>query len=212
MTDIVDIVNQALREVGWQRPIAEFYEGSRAARVALDIFGQTRDELLDAGEWPFARRANVALTLLKGPPPPGGYDPGTPWNNTYPPPGWLYEYLYPDDMLELRAILPSPGAMWDLNPQPQLWRVDNDNSLVDNAGQPTAQKKVILCNVAGALATYSAQITDPNLWEPGFIATLVKALKAKFALALQSGNALDLAKTAESEMAAIAGRAEPARG
>ncbi len=57
---VEDLVNQALREIGYPKPIQDIYEGSRASKAALDIYFQSRDELLDAHDWPFARR-NRAL-------------------------------------------------------------------------------------------------------------------------------------------------------
>jgi hypothetical protein len=117
--------------------------------------------------------------LLKGPPPAGGYNPLQPWSAaTYPLPGFLYEYLYPADCLNLGAIIPPPGPMFDLAPTAAVWRVDNDNSY-------TQPKKVILTNVKNALGVYVASITDPNLWEPGFTKAYIDALKPKFASAFQ---------------------------
>ena len=74
-------------------PIGTIWEGSPASRVALEVYGQTRDALLNNEDWPFARRA-VGLALLKTAP-VGGYA-GLPWTNAYPPPQWIYEYAYPD--------------------------------------------------------------------------------------------------------------------
>ena len=197
-TSVEAVVNQALIEIGARDRISDIFEGSTTATAALEIYGQTRDELLDAGEWPLARRANVPLTLLKGPPPAGGYNPLTPWAPTYPPPGWLYEYAYPDDMLNLRAVQSQPNAMFDLDPKPATWRTDNDNSLVDRNGSVTTQKKIILSNVKNAIATYTAQITDPALWEPGFTRLMVETLSKKLAIALADSLPLAQLKLAEA--------------
>lgn len=207
---VEDVVNQSLIEIGYPERIASIFEGSRASIAALEVYGQTRDELLDMGEWPLARRANIALTLLKGPPPGGGYNPGQPWTAQYAPPGWLYEYAYPDDCLELHAIIQPPGLMFDLDPLPAVWRIDNDNSLIDASGNATEQKKVILTNVKSALGVYTAQITDPNLWEPGFTATVVKRLGEKLARVLGLGEAVARAEMAEGQ--ATFAQAEQARG
>lgn len=186
-TTVESLVNQALVEIGYPARIGYIREGSEASNAALEIYVQTRDELLAGGVWPIARRANVALALLKGPPPNGGYDPATPWGPTYPPPPWLYEYAQPADMLTLHAILWQPGAIYERDPRPATWRIDNDNSLVDRNGGATTQKKVILTNVPDALAVYSGPVADPALWEPGFVASLVKALAAKLARRLRAG-------------------------
>jgi hypothetical protein len=206
-----DVVNQALVDIGYAgKLIGDIYEGSMAARTALEIYNQTRDEILDAGEWPFARRANVALTLLKGPPPPGGYNPMQPWTVRFPPPGWLYEYAYPDDCLDLRAIIPPPTVMFDLDPVPALWRIDDDDSLVNRDGQAVPEAKVILTNTKNALAIYEGQITDPQFWEPGFVATLVKRMGEKLSRRLVGKE--DVFKDDAAQGAAAFQAANEARG
>ncbi len=199
---VEDLANQVLVEIGYDRKIQDIYEGSKAARVALEVYSQTRDELLDAHDWPFARRT-VPMALLKGPPPAGGYNVINPWTSAFPKPGWLYEYRYPADCLEFMCVIPTPGPMFDLDPQPAVWRVDNDNTF-------TPPEKVLLTNIKNALAVYTAQVVDISTWEPGFIAVLVKALKAKMALAL--GGNLDMEKEAITETAIVTKRSDARRG
>lgn len=179
-SSVEQVVNMALMEARRTRRIAYIYEGSEEAKVAIELYGQTRDELLRATDWSFSRKV-LALTLLKGPPPNGGYSYTSPWTTVYPYPGFLYEYSYPTDCLDLRAIVAPPGSMPDLDPIPALWRVDNDPvPVVTNGVAAGPAAKVILCNVTNALAVYRAQITAPTLWEPGFVMALVSALAAKF--------------------------------
>ena len=200
--DVEGLCNQVLVELGVQHRIGDIYEGSKASRAALEIYSQTRDELLDSDDWPFARRT-VALGLLKGPPPAGGYNPLTPWTTTYPKPGWLYEYTYPTDCLEFNAVIAPPMAMFDLDPQPAVWRVDNDSAY-------TPARKVLLTNIKNAMGVYTAQVVDIDTWEPGFIAVLVKNLKAKLAVAL--GGNLDTEKLSIAEAGAIHQTVDNQRG
>lgn len=202
--DAADLVNQALRAGGVPDRVGDLYDGSEPARIALELYGQCRDELMRATDWSFARRV-VALTRLKGPPPGGGFTPATPWTTIYPYPGFLYEYAYPSDCLDLRAIIAPPGPMPDLDPQPALFRVDNDLTPVVSGSPPTASgppAKVILCNMTNALGVYRARVTDPATWEPGFIATFVATLGKKFAKAFgddpnaNRANAVEAAGTA----------------
>lgn len=186
MASVEDIVNMALRSAGLPLRIEDIYEGSDAARVALELYGQARDELLDAEDWSFNRHT-APMTLLKGPPPNGGYNFANPWSNVYPAPDWLYEYAYPSDAVDLRAILPSPiGGMPDLDPLPVEWRVDND-AMPNVSGTPPVasgpEAKVIYCNVTNALAVYRSRVTDPTIFDPGFIAALVAVLGKRFAVA-----------------------------
>lgn len=192
-TTVEAICNQALIQAGHPRRIADIYEGSTEAIIALELYGQARDELLDADDWSFSRQV-APLVLLKGPPPPGGYNPITPWSNIYPYPGFLYEYAYPADCLDIRALSALPGLMPDLDPLPTLWRVDHDLTPVVSGVPPAASgpsAKVIYCNVTGAIATYRARVTDPTQFDTGFTASLVAALAKKYASAFgESSNAV----------------------
>jgi hypothetical protein len=199
---IEDLCNQALLEIGSTVRIQDIYEGSKASIAALEVYGQTRDEILDLHDWPFARRT-AALALLKGPPPPGGFTPVTPWTTTYPKPGWLYEYTYPADCLDFGTVIPQPGLMFDLDPKPAVWRVDNDAAF-------NPPQRVILTNVPNALGVYTAQVIDPTTWEPGFVSVLVKALKTKLALVM--GGNLDLERESLAETAVLTKQADVNRG
>jgi hypothetical protein len=184
MVDSVeDLCNMALRACGLPLRINDIYDGSDASKVALELYGQCRDALLDAEDWSFNRHT-APLVLLKGPPPPGGYNYAQPWSNLYPAPEWLYEFSYPDDMIDLRAIIPPPGPMPDLDPVPAVWRVDNDSTpnIVEGVavGPPA---KVIYCNITNALAVYRSRVTNPALFDPGFIDALVATLGKRFASA-----------------------------
>lgn len=197
--DLEQIVNEGLRDAGIPLRIDDIFEGSEAAKVALEVLGQARDEILRRADWSFNRRLTT-LTLLKGPPPVGGYNPFQSWSSIYPSPGYLFEYAYPADMLDLRAISQYPGLMPDLDPVPQLWLVQNDATPYVSGNPPVAAgppAKVILCNVNNAIAVYRARITDPNEWDSGFIAALVASLGDKFSVAF--GAKVDEARQQKTE-------------
>ena len=178
-----DMVNMGLRRIGYKLRVGSLYDGSNAAKVALDIYSQTRDELFAASDYGFCER-NVNLTLLKSAP-ANGYFPPNNWNPaTNPPPPWLFEYTYPADCLKVRAVKPQPTFVLDPDPQPWVFAVENDVGY-----DPPA--KVILCNVANALLVYTGQVTDPLDWEPGFVEEFAAALAER--LAPQLAN-LDAAK------------------
>jgi hypothetical protein len=229
-TSVEDICNQSLRALGVRRRIGWLFEGSEAARAALEVYGQTRDELLRSQDWDFARRP-VALVLLKGPPPPGGFNPSQPWSTAYPPPGWLYEYGYPSDAIEIAAIVPPPGFMPDRDPKPGRFRVDNDFTLgggeiltgggavltgggavlIGGTGGVSASgTKVILTDVRNAVAIYRAQVTDPSQWNAGFTAVMIERLAQKLSVAL--AQSLDLLKTTAAEGTATVMVADKRRG
>lgn len=187
-----DLANVALARIGWKGgDIGNLYEGSAAAQVILDVYGQTRDTLLRAFQWDFAQRT-IALTLQKSAP-PGGYIPGvTPWvPASYPPPPWLFQYGYPDDCIKMRAVKPTPVFLPNFDPSDNPYSTANDS---------TSGDEVILTNVASALGIYTARVTDPTQWPADFTDA--------FADALAEGIAPGLANLQTAQMAAQIGAAE----
>src|ERR1700677_309918 len=103
VTSPEDLINITLARIGYKGRIGSIWEGSVAAKKVLDIYSQTRDELLRAYDWGFAER-NVDLAVLKQAP-PGGYFPPNTWNpTTYPALPWAFSYTYPSDCLKVRAV------------------------------------------------------------------------------------------------------------
>jgi hypothetical protein len=161
------IVNQALARIGVDNRIGDILEGTETAQVALDLYGQARDALLREAAPGFSERS-VALTLLKSAP-DGGYFPPLSWSNVYPPPPWRYEYEYPADCIAIRAIKYPPQFLTNIDPQPSVFRVINDNGY-------STPVKAIVCNVPNAVLVYTAQIVDMTTWEPLFVDALVAKL------------------------------------
>ncbi|SDD95369.1 hypothetical protein SAMN05216337_1017143 [Bradyrhizobium brasilense] len=170
-----DLVNVALQRIGYKGRVGNLFEGSAAAKDALDIYAQTRDEILRKGDWGFAER-NLAMELLKSAP-AGGYTPPNVWTPASPPLPWRFEYAYPSDCLDVRAIKGQSVFVMDFDPQPITFTVANDSALVP-------PRKVILCNVPDALLTYTGQVTDPTSWEPDFVEAFAAALGRRLAPAL----------------------------
>lgn len=171
-----DAVNAALVRIGHQLRIGTLYDGSMAAKRALDIYAQTRDQMLRDGDWHFAER-DTTLTLLKAAP-AAGYIPPTVWSLAlYPPLPWQYEYQWPSDCLKVRAVKPTPLFLPNFDPKPHSFATPNDNSYIPAI-------KVICCNVASAILTYTGQITDPTTWEPSFAEVFIAALARRLVPAL----------------------------
>lgn len=178
-----DAVNQALRRLGYKLRIGSLFDGSQAASVALDLYVQTRDALLRETDWDFAER-NITLTLLKQSP-VNGYVPPRVWNGvTDPPLGWLCEYAFPADCLKIRTVKAVPIFQPNFDPQPTLWDLANDNYFFP-------PQRVIVANIAFAIAVYTAQVTDPTTWNVDFCEAFVASLARRFAPSL--GN-LDVEK------------------
>lgn len=191
-----DVLNISLRRMGYRLRVGSLYEGSYAAKQALDLYAQTRDELLRQNDWGFAER-NVTMTLLKQAPP--AYIPPTTWSDAYPPLPWLFEYVYPLDCLKVRSVKAVPLFIPNFDPQTQVFSVDNDNSL-----SPPA--KVILCNVPNAVLVYTGQVTDPTAWESDFVEALAASLGRRLAPVLANMDAEKLEGPDEGASTAIAER------
>ena len=173
LTSPEDIINDSLVRIGYRLRIGSIYEGSFAAKKALDIYGQTRDEILRQNDWGFAER-NVVLSLLKTAPalPGGGYGyiPPTVWNPAQNPPlPYLFSYTYPSDCLKVRAIKRTPLFLPNVDPRPVIYKISNDTS-----GSPAM--KILSCNIVNAELTYTGQVTDPTTWEADFAEALCAAL------------------------------------
>ena len=169
-----DIVNQALRRIGYPTPIGYLLEGSPAARAAVEVYGQTRDNLMRDADWDFARQS--ALLILQKTAPINGYGWANPWSNVYPPVPWLFQYAYPVGALLVRSVRPTPTILLAFDPQPNIFTLADD---------PTqTPSKVILTNLANAVAVYTAQITDPTLWNASFTEALIAALATRLQAAL----------------------------
>ena len=195
-----DLVNLALARIGFEKRIGSIYEGSKAAKLALTLYAQTRDELLRQFGWGFAERS-VAPALLKQAP-PGGYVPPTVWSSAYPVIPWKYEYAYPSDCLQVRSVRTAPVFLYDPDPQAEVFSVDNDYAL-------SPPQKVVLCNIANMILIYTGQITDPTTWEADFIEAFAAALGRRLAPALVG---MDPAKMEASDELASKDIAESGEG
>lgn len=187
LNSAADIVNDALVKIGQKNLVASLYEGSMAAQLALAIYGQTRDDLLRKSDWGFAQRS-VNLSLLKTA--PADYLMG--WTSANPPPGWSFEYAYPDDCLKVRSVKIAPIFVQNPDPQYNAFSIANDSYLVPPV-------RVILTNVPNALLNYTGRVTDPKQWSVDFSEAFADALGAALVPALgqvQEKQAADTEKQA----------------
>jgi hypothetical protein len=207
MADATDLVNQALAEIGYSPLITDIYDGSRAAIVALQVYSQTRDDLLRARDWPFARRTKL-LTLLKSALVPLADT----WDEDQPVPPWRFEYIYPDDCLELRALRPDPVQFEGgdpLEPGYIPFGIASDFASVS----ATLPQKVILTDQEFALALYTTRLTNLDQWEPLATSALVDALAKKFIVSVGTPpQSVDLLKLKLGEAAQSTAEADARRG
>lgn len=195
-TSVEDLCNAALRRVKYPTPIGSIWEGSRASRIALDYYSQTRDNLLNDRDWDFARQS-VSLGAAVKTAPAGGYG-ATTWDPAlYPPLPWQYEYAYPSNCILVRAVRPTPVTLPERNVLPNIFVVGNDTS---------SGLKVVLTNLASAMAIISAKITDPSKWQDaGFEEALIDALAVVFEKQFSTEqNPIQLAERDAQQMVASA--------
>lgn len=173
---VENVVNQALDQIGYVRHIGNIYDGSPAARVALNIWAQTRDSLLESLNPDWARK-DVALALLRAAPNIQGSTANYtgPWDASFNPPlPWLYEYETPVDCLRPLQIKTQRFFLPVWRPRPNTFRQVT-----------TSTTDTILTNTHPAILTYIARILDPDAWHETFrdamIQLLARKMQAEFA-------------------------------
>lgn len=192
MTVPADLINLALDKANWKGdPVGDPYEGTPIARVALRVYGQTRDHLFGSRDWDFLRK-EVSLGNPIKTAPPGGYSSGV-WDSVNnPPPPWIYEYLYPDLCVQIRSLRPTPIFIPEFTPQVIRFVSAYDTPL---------NTKVVLTNLYQPLAVITGQVNDPNEWkDSNFTEALVDALAVQFVKAIAEG---DIGKVQLSEKDAL---------
>lgn len=180
-----DVVNLALVKIGHPNRVGSLYDGSKAAKAALSIYAQTRDEVLRQKDWPFASRT-VALTA----------------SGQSPVAGFTNIYVWPSDCIRLKGIQPATVPSADYDPQPILFAVYNDQ----RTSPPT---KSILTTISSAWAVYVGQITDMTTWEPLFVAAVVDRLAEKLLPLLREGGSPVIDPEGAVDEAVMAGEALP---
>lgn len=168
---VEDLLNAALRRCSYPTPIGSIYEGSRAARVALDLYGQTRDSLFGEFDWDFLQQ-EVDLGAPIKTAPPAGYGI-TPWNQTLnPPPPWIYEFTYPTNAIKVRSVRPLPLFIPEAMPRVNIFQAVYDAQLAS---------RVIVTNLSRPLAIITARVTNPAEWQDqNFIDSLIERLAVLF--------------------------------
>ena len=173
---VEDLCNAALREAGYPRPIAEIFEGSRASRVAVEVYGPCRDGLLYEQDWDFALKEATLGALASG----------------TAILGFVNVYAWPADALRIKQV---HGAIATPNNDPQPVRFITGNDATGVKG--------IWTNVgAGATAVYIGQVTNLAQWSPGFTRALQNRLARIFSFALKDdiNNAMARSRLADEAL------------
>lgn len=201
LTSPAQVINYSLRKAGFRNRVGSLYDGTDQSKAALDLYGQMRDAMLATGEWDFAQRTTVGALLKQAPTIPPNYIIH-PWSPTYPALPWAYEYAYPADAVQIRAVKQQPVSLPNFDPRYFNFEVSNDEGF-------SPAKKVVLCNIKNAILVYAAQVTDPTEWNVSFLDALADRLADPLARVLTS---LDNAKMAAVEGQVSAAEADKERG
>jgi len=193
MTSQVDVANRALSEVGARTLIASFDEASTAAANVKLWYDKLRQMLLRGAHWGFARET-LALTQI------GSLAEGT---SQYP---WRYMYAYPADCIKLRYLLCQPPVntgvgvpqvgdslftnSWAMPSRANRFLVGNQQVSTTTGGitSSTGRVRVVLTNIQNAIAVYTRDENDPDLFDPLFENAFIAALASKLVTPL-TGNA-----------------------
>lgn len=192
MTSPVDIVNQALDQIGATQsggtvqginpPIPP---NQLAAQVASRLYQQQVDAVFRAAHWNCAR-LQAPLSLLKA-------APGTPENPNgtllpLPPAPYLYSYGEPADCLKVRFLFTNPN--WSTGSVPALTNMGSRTQSIVDTSMPFVpaidtdaggnQVRVILTNTRRAQIVYTGRIANPDLWDASLKNAVIATLAAWF--------------------------------
>lgn len=193
MTSKLDICNRALLSVGARVQISSVdpSDGSVEGNACSVLFTPTFEALARSAQWNCLNR-QASLSLLAA----AQGTPENPDGTTYPLPAvpWNYTYAYPADCINLQYIIPtSSSTSIDSIPQTTLsnasgvilptggqipYTVSTD---VDRFGNTVT---VVQTNLSQAIGVYTANISNPALWDTLFQAAMVASLGAYLVPAL----------------------------
>lgn len=186
----LNLINRAALAIGLQSQVSSLNEGSALANAASTLYTPTFEALARTAPWN-CLRAQATLTLLAA-------AQGTPENVDgtslpLPPTPWLYSYAVPSDSLQIRFIVPSLPApnsgvpIFSTNTSAPTWLYNNINIpyavayATDSSGNPT---NVILTNQSQAIAVYTVNQPNPQVWDSLLQGAMVASLAAYFVPAL----------------------------
>lgn len=164
-TTSTDIVNQAIQLIGDDQPLvtgaSPNFDTSVAGKAAKLLYPLAVNAVARQSGWDFARKQ---ATLV-------------PSGNVAPfPLGYLAEYLYPTNGIQLWQVIPAVVSDAN-NPAPINWTVGN-------AQVSAVQTKVIWCNeTTPPRAIYNNNPAE-NLWDALFQQAVVRLLASAMAMAV----------------------------
>jgi hypothetical protein len=139
----VKIANMALSHVGASSTIETFTEETSTAGIVDLWYDFSRLQVLEAADWPFARKRQALATHA----------------DDAPILEWQFRYQYPADCVSLRRLVNPLGPTADA--VPMEIELSNDD-----------QTKTILTNLESACVVYTKDLETTALFSPFFIEAL----------------------------------------
>lgn len=183
----IGICNRALSDIGTRTQISQFNDGSTEGEQCGLWYDNTKQDLLRAAPWGFARR-QLPLTLLAQ------------YNDPSVPFPWLYKYQYPADCIKFRYMLPPPTFVDQTVVPPQVgvgpqgpynWRPSRQWRFLVNMDVDEVsglETKTLITNVPQAIGVYTRDVQNPDMFDSLFSSALTAALSFRLVIPL-SGNA-----------------------
>lgn len=184
-TSPVQVANLSLDAIGSRAVITSFSpsDGSQASDIISRQYTPRFEALARSAHWQCLRRQRT-LTLLRA-------GVGTPENLSgalpIPPEPWLYEYGLPPDYLKARyipALLSQANGSTpvitnlSLTPPPYIDKVALPFIIAITLDDSDIEHKVLLSNWQNAQLVYTANVTNPDLWDSQFTMAFVSTLAA----------------------------------
>jgi hypothetical protein len=111
MTQVVDIINRALQQIGTRTTVTAGELAANSTNEAIQVnlvYENIRDDLLRMAPWNFATKTiNMTYITSAQGTPENISPPTTLWMPGQPTPPWGYEYQYPADCLRALWVIPS---------------------------------------------------------------------------------------------------------
>lgn len=180
MTTSVDICNRALQIAQARATITALNDGSNEANNCNLIYNTIVDWCFSVANWNFARKTDV-LAVSKA----LSTTPSV-WSTSFPPPPWIYSYLYPSDAVRIQYVIAQT-----LGPTGNTWAGRPAKFAVAMDTIAAVQRRVILTDQASAIAIYTTTITDPTYWPSYFSQAVVSTLAWMLAGALAGDGNLE---------------------
>lgn len=175
MASVVDIYNLALGRIGTDKSVATINENTKEQRLCTRFYPQCRDEVLEAGAWPFAVKYKP-LALL-----------GT----TGQIGGWAFEYDKPEDCLRILEVTPerdvgSAITHWCGCTGPWESNLRANAQPYRQALGQTGNTVSVLSNVEGAYIIYVARIDNPSVFSPLMVSCIADRLAMELSMPMSA--------------------------